>query len=304
MSGEVAVIVASIDAGDTFEPSLSGFLDEVRGIGGVTLVDASRDGTADAAARQFPDLRIVRRPYGGLVPELWQAGLNATDAPLVAFSTATMRPRPGWLASLRDRLESNDAAAVGGPIAPGPALSATDRAIYLHRYVPYLPPIGSGVEPPGENALYRRSKLTGLESLRRRGFWEAAVLQELRARGEYLAMSDAAVLEYLGGSRLVPTLCQRIRHAKLYGAWRAKGAGLSSRLARSAIAPAVPALLLGRIARQLHRRGERLAPWLSAATPLGFLVTAWALGEAIGTLERYEDESNPACFTRPANSTA
>jgi hypothetical protein len=174
----------------------------------------------------------------------------------------------------------------------------------LHRYVSYLPPIGSRVEPPGENALYRRSKLTGLESLRRRGFWEAAVLHELRGRGECLAMSDDAVLEYLGGSRLVPTLCQRIRHARLYGAWRAKGAGFTSRLARSTIAPAVPALLLGRIARHLHQRGERLAPWLSAATPLGVLVTAWAMGEAIGTLEPSEDEPNPACFRHAANSTA
>ncbi|MEO6809172.1 MAG: glycosyltransferase [Isosphaeraceae bacterium] len=284
MSVDVAVIVASVDAGLTFRASLAGFLDEVRGIGDVILVDASRDGTADAAGREFPGLRIMRRPLGDLVPDLWQVGMNATNAPLLAFSTAAMRPRPGWLASLRDRLDANDAAAVGGPIAPGRGLSATDRAIYLHRYVLYLPPMSSHVEPPGENALYRRSNLEGLESLRRRGFWEAAVLRELRLRGDRLAMSDDAVLEFLGGARLVPTLRQRIKHARLYGAWRAKGASLTGRLVRSAIAPAVPALLLGRIGRHLHRRRERLAPWLSAAIPLGSLLTAWALGEAIGTL--------------------
>lgn len=282
MSGAVALIVASVDAGRTFATSLSGFLGEVRGIGDLILVDASRDGTADAAGLRFPGLRVVRRAPGALVPELWKAGLDATDAPLVAFSTAAMRPRPGWLASLRACLESRDAAAAGGPIAPGTGLSATDRAIYLHRYVSYLPPIRSRVEPPGENAIYRRSRLAGLESLRRRGFWEAVVLRELRTLGDPLAMSDNAVLEYLGGSRLVPTLEQRIRHAQLYGAWRAKGAGFPSRLARSAIAPAVPALLLARIARHLNRRGEPLAPWLGAAMPLGSLLTAWALGEAAG----------------------
>src|SRR5436305_4069416 len=114
----VAVVVASIDARRTACASLARFLDEVGPRGEVVLVDASADGTADEAERAFPGLRVLRRPPGRLAPELWRDGLRATDAPLLAFSTAAMLARPGWLAALLDRLEATGAAGVGGAIEP------------------------------------------------------------------------------------------------------------------------------------------------------------------------------------------
>jgi hypothetical protein len=270
----VAVVVAATEPAPAAASSLSRFGDEVRGRGEVILVDGTREGTG----LEMLGVRAIRHEARALAPVLWEVGLEATDAPLVAFSTTAMLPRPGWLSALLDRLDATGAAAVGGPIAPGPGLSALDRAVYLHRFVSYLPPVPEPVAqgPPGDNALYRRDRLRGLEPLWSGGFWEATIHRALHGRGETLAFASGAVVEYRGGSRFAPTLRRRIAHARHFGA------GRDGRLIRTAAAPAVPAVLLARIARTLRRRGQRAGPWLAALPHLGWLLPAWSLGEVAG----------------------
>jgi hypothetical protein len=281
----VSVVLASIDARSTIAASLSRFLDEAGSQGELILVDASRDGTAEEAERSFPRVQVLRRPAGWLAPELWRDGLAAAKAPLVAFSTAQMVPSAGWLAALRGRLETAHAAVVGGPIEPSPRLSANDRALYLLRYVNYLRPLPERgpIEPPGDNALYRRSALAGLEAAWDDGFWEVEIHRRLRARGERLVMASEAAVEFRGGGRLAAAIRQRRSHARHYGATRAGQMGNLQRLARSAAAPAVPAVLLHRIAATLAARGRRLGPWLPALPSLSLLLAAWSVGEATGT---------------------
>jgi hypothetical protein len=281
----VAVVVASIEARTSVEASLGRFLDEAGERDEVILVDASRDGTADVAEAAFPRLRVVRRPAGRLAPELWSDGLRATDAPLVAFSTAQMVPQPGWLTALRSRLESTGAAVAGGPIEPSPWLAPSDRAVYLLRFVNYLRPLPDEdrIDPPGDNALYRRAALEGLESEWEGGFWEAEIHRRLRARGERLVLASGAIVEFQGGGRLSLALRQRRQHARIYGAARAARMGPAQRLARSAAAPVVPAVMLRRIAAALAARGRSFGPWVPALPTLGLLLAAWSVGEAAGT---------------------
>ncbi len=154
----------------------------------------------------LPRVQVLRRPPGRLAPELWRDGLDATDAPLVAFSTAQMVPASGWLSALLDRLDETGAAVVGGPIEPASGLSAADRALYLLRYVNYLRPLpeSGAVEPPGDNALYRRDRLRGLDAVWEDGFWEVEVHRRLRARGERLAMANEAAVEFRRGQSAWP----------------------------------------------------------------------------------------------------
>jgi hypothetical protein len=282
---EIAVVLAAIDARATIEPSLARFVAEAGELAEVIIVDASRDGTAEAAQQLFPSVRVIRRPAGRLAPELWRDGLLATDAPLVAFSTAQMVPASGWLRSLRTRLEASSAAVVGGPIEPSPSLSPSDRALYLLRYVNYLRPLRetADVEPPGDNSLYRRDALRGLESLWDDGFWEVAIHRRLRERGERLAMADDATVTFVGGAQFGESLRQRRAHARHYGAQRASRMGTTERLVRSAAAPVVPPLLLRRIAGALATRRRRFGPWLPALPALSVFLAAWSWGEATGT---------------------
>lgn len=277
----LAVIVAANDARGTVLASLARWRAEADE---VVLADASRDGTAEAAEGAFPDVRVLRAPVGRLAPELWRDGLDATEAPLVAFTTAAMVPKPGWRLAMLDRLDATGAAAVGGPIVPGIRLSATDRALFLLRYARYLPPLDPDdpLGPPGDNAVYRRASLRGLEPVWAGGFWEVEVHRALRARGERLALAPEASVSFLGGSRLVPALRQRLAHARRFGASRAGRMGTIERLARSVASAAVPGVLLGRIGASLRARGEGLGPWLPALPSLSLLLAVWAAGEARG----------------------
>ncbi|AGA30686.1 glycosyltransferase [Singulisphaera acidiphila] len=284
-SSTVSVVLASIEANATIAASLARFLEEVGKQGEVILADASSDGSADRARALFPGLRILRKPPGTLAPELWRDGLNASHSPLVAFSTAQMIPSCGWLESLRGCLESTGAAAVGGPIDPAPRLSAADRAVYLLRYVNYLRPLPKveQFEPPGDNALYRRDALGGLEALWEAGFWEVEIHRRLRERGASLAMASEAAVEFQGGGGLSLALRQRRDHARHYGAARGGRMSWSERLIRSAAAPLVPAILIRRITATLTRRGRGIGPWLSAVPSLSLLLAAWSAGETAGT---------------------
>jgi hypothetical protein len=139
------------------------------------------------------------------------------------------------------------------------------------------------VQPPGDNALYRRDRLMEVESSWLDGFWEVDVHRALLARGETLAMSDRAVVAFLGGVGLGSMARQRFRHGRRYGLGRSGDLGIVARWARVAGAPVVPPLLCGRAFRALRGRGMAMGPWLPALAPLIWLATAWAIGEAVGT---------------------
>lgn len=279
----MVVVLAAIDAKATVRACLDRWLAEVECHGDLIVVDASRDGTADAVESGFPGVRVLRRPPGRLAPELWRDGLRATDARLVAFSTTQMVPTTGWRRALLDRFDETGAAVVGGPIEPAPGLSARDRAAYLLRYVNYLRPLDPArVEPPGDNAAYRRDRLEGLESLWEDGFWEVEVHRALRARGDRLTMAEGAVTSFGGGTCMASLLRRRYAHGCRYGEGRARRSGRTGRMARIVAAPAIPLVLLRRIAATLAARGQALRPWLPALPYLLPLLAAWSLGEACG----------------------
>lgn len=293
------MVIARTDPTPDAEVSLARFAEEVGVLGEVVLVDSSGTEPRGLGA----NVRVLRRPKGRLAPELWRDGLLSTATPLVAFSTAQMIPRPGWLRFLIDGLQSSGAAGVGGPIEPGPDLSTVDRAVALLRYSSYFPPLAnpSGrarqggsptirgtatknhAAPPGDNALYRRDRLMEVATSWLGGFWEVEVHRALRDRGETLAMAREAVVTFVGGCGLGSMIAQRWAHAHRYGVGRSRPLGTMARLARIAVGPMIPPLLLTRAIARLGARGMAMAPWLSAVPSLAILSTVWAMGEAVGT---------------------
>ncbi len=276
------VVLAAMEGGPILEASLSAFAAEVAGAGDLIVVDGSRDGIS------VPDdsrIRLIRRP-DRLAPELWGIGLESSVAEFVAFSTTQMVPRRGWLAGLVEEVQSRGLAGVGGPIAAGPGLSRVDRALYLMRFASYAPPVpdSSTFDPPGDNALYRRSALEAVRDSWREGFWEIEVHRSLRSLGVRLGSAPGALVEFLGGASRSRAIAHRVAHARRFGAWRGRGDSLVANLARTATAPAVPAVLLARIARSLSLREEPIGPWLGALPDLSLFLTAWSMGEAAGRL--------------------
>ncbi|MGE3818694.1 MAG: glycosyltransferase [Isosphaeraceae bacterium] len=283
----VAIVLASIGGARSLGPCLSAFARELAGRGEIVVVDASPDGPPDLGSRTArTPWRLLHRDPDWLAPELWADGIDATDAPLVVLSTTQTSPQSGWLDTLLDRLARTDAAAVGGPIDAAEGLSPFDRALYLQRYANYRSPlpVDRPIDPPGDNVIYRRDRLTGLEPLWAAGFWEIEIHRRLRERGESLVMAPEAILRFQGGSPRIRTLIQRFSHARKYGSDRTRDLNRAGRLVSAARAPLVPPLLASRCLRALRAREESIVPWSTSFPALALILGAWASGEAWGTL--------------------
>jgi glycosyltransferase involved in cell wall biosynthesis len=82
----------------------------------VVVDDASPDATADIAERA--GVRVVRLPTQSGPAAARNAGTDASEAPLIAFTDADCEPTAGWLGALVRAL--GDADLVTGPVIPDP----------------------------------------------------------------------------------------------------------------------------------------------------------------------------------------
>ncbi len=190
------------------------------------------------------DVRVLRRPPGRLAPELWRDGLDATDAPLVAFSTAADGPgrrlaRGPARPARRDRRGGGRRAdrAGGRACRPATGRSTCSGTSTTSAPCPTRPRSSRRATTPSIAA----TACGGLEACWERGFWEAEVHRALRDRGERLAMADEAAVAFRGG--MPPGADAPAAPAPTRGATAPAGrAGWArrQRLARSAAAPAGP----------------------------------------------------------------
>ena len=119
---DACVIVPAHNAEATLVRTLDALEPQVRACGAdlVVVDNGSTDGTAALVARR--GIRMVRRDGSGGPAAARNAGIDATTAPLIAFTDADCEPAPGWLRALLDAL--GDADLVTGPVAPDPRATA------------------------------------------------------------------------------------------------------------------------------------------------------------------------------------
>ncbi len=134
------------------------------------IVDnSSTDDTAEVARsvaeRHSGRVRVVVEEQIGLSAAR-NAGVAATDAPIVAFIDDDAFPEPGWLTAILRGFRRPDVMCVGGPVAP--LIEGELPSWFRGRFLPYLTvwDLGDGeIElvyneyPRGANIAYRRSGL-------------------------------------------------------------------------------------------------------------------------------------------------
>jgi hypothetical protein len=223
---------------------------------------------------------------GGLVPELWTAGLDAARGELVGLLVSTVVPDPDWVERTLE-LHAGGAAGVGGPIQPGTGLGAVDWAVYFTRYAAYELPL---VEPeqldvPGDNASYRAGVLGRYRDLYADGFWEPFVHQALRADGHELQVHPERITRFRSGARAGAFGKQRYAHGRHHGAMRSRGLGRPTILVASLTAPAVPLVMALRAARAVFGRRRHRLRFLAVAPLVWWFYCWWAAGELAGRLD-------------------
>jgi hypothetical protein len=167
-------------------------------------------------------------------------------------------------------------------VALKPGAAAFDWGLYFSEFAAFAPPLPEGPSPQlsGANLSYKRAALDGSRDLMDQGFWEAALHERWRSRGEPLWLSRAAVVFHNGMTR-ADAIRMRFQYGRSYAADRFRGRAMAA--AYACLCPLLPALLTARAARHAARAG--LVARFAAGLPwLAVLNTAWACGEMAGYL--------------------
>jgi len=240
-----------------------------------------------ALAPRHPGVRMVSNEGQRTPLELASRALRESPGDVVLLTEDHCVPSPHWVRNLARALPEG-APAVGGTIEVASDASPTDFAFYFVDFFRYAPPVRGGSSPTLTvcNVAYRRADLEAIADQWRDFFHETAVNDALRARHGPLALVPDAPVRMRRHVRLGDALYERYAFGRLFGCTRLAFASGPRRLLYTALAPALPALLLARMAgKALPSPGLR-GPFLRALPALAGMVLTWSWGEWLGYLTR------------------
>lgn len=252
------------------------------------------DGIEDARKR-FPDavfipvadLHLSSEGVGGREHHdvLRARGMTAARGDVIGLLEDHARPDEQWCANVV-AAHREGYAAIGGAIENG-VDRALNWAVYYCDFGRYQNPLPSGESSfaSDANVTYKRSALEPIRATWERSFREIVVNGALMSRGEKVAL-DPTIVVYQNRQhlRLGPALRERFVWGRSYATTRSVLLRDSARLVYAALSPALPGILLLRMAMTAWKRRRHFRKFLRALPLTVALVMVWSLGEAVGYL--------------------
>ena len=228
---DVAIIVPTLRRPESLERALRSLFQQTGvddRVAGIVVVDNDPQGSASTlteALRAFSPWPVIYRhaPIPG-VATARNAGLSATDAPLIAFLDDDEAASPGWLSALLKAREESGADAVFGPITGRAPDAETWLRPYLERFFGREGPERTGlIDEPygcGNSLMLRATALPGDAPFNvaadQAGGEDDALFAALAARGGRFGWAaDARVEEFAPAHRA--TLKYALARAFAYG---------------------------------------------------------------------------------------
>lgn len=240
-----------------------------------------------AMAPERPDVRFVANAGQRTPLELAARAVSEASGDLILLTEDHCVPAPGWVRAMADA-QAEGRAVVGGTVEPLPGTTDADWAFYLVDYYRYMPPVPEGPSPTLTvcNASYRADRLAAVADVWREIFHETAINDALRARFGTLWLRPDARVAMRRHVRFRDALYERYAFGRLFGCTRLAFQPGWRRGYYVALAPVLPLLLLGRMAKASLRSGANARRYLRALPFTTALVLAWSWGEWLGYLTR------------------
>ncbi|HEX7251294.1 MAG TPA: glycosyltransferase, partial [Thermoanaerobaculia bacterium] len=275
---DLSVIVPVSDGCFRAGDALAAVRQSVEGIAAeIIVVDGSRDGSGAAIPKQFP-FRSISDTVGANAARLRARGVAAAGGRIVALLEPWTLPDRDWARSIIEEHDKNEAdTVIGGPVLYDGPDEARAWAEFFFEYGAFLPPFEGEVEELAvNNVSYSAELLQRMRPFWEDGFWKHFLHRELRSRGVRFRAAPRAPVCHARPVAFSQFLRERFHHGRAYAARRGGPA------ARALLAPLLPILLTGRLARRVRRK-TGIKGRLRRALPGLFLAHgAWALGEAVG----------------------
>ena len=280
---DVSVVIASRAGGTALLDTVAAFVDATAGGAEIVVSECARDDCAARIRERWPAVRLVRLDEGSTIPQLRAAGIRSASSPIVALTSESCVPAPGWFAALRRAHESRPDA-VGGAIENGSADRLIDWAVFFCEYGRYMTPLPP--EPrtdlPGHNVSYSRGALAAIDDLISRGTWEPLWHWRLAGRGARLVRDGALVVVLRKRYTLSGFVRERFDYGRSFASQRVADASAARRALFTVGCLALPLVVLARILRDVLPRRRHLLQLLLALPYLAIFACVWAAGEALG----------------------
>jgi glycosyltransferase involved in cell wall biosynthesis len=252
----------------------------------IVIVDRCRNGTAEHIRTRFPEVKLVRvaPPIG--IPEMRSIGLSQATGDIIAFTEDHCIAPEDWCEKIIKAHQQSGYQAIGGAIENGSVARIRDWAAYLCEYSGLMPPLPSGEVDSiaGNNASYARTILESVNESVKRDCWEFFLQEELKARGVKFLSAPEIVLAHKKEFDVLYFVAQRFHYSRSFAAMRAARVSGFRRVYYVITTPALPFLLLWRIASQVTSKRRHYKEFILSLPLLLLYGVSYAFGEFIGYL--------------------
>lgn len=237
---------------------------------------------------QYPWARLVRCPAPVTLAELRARGIGCAAGQIIAFTEDHCIPAADWCAALVNAHATLGAGAIGGAVDNGATRRLIDWAVYWCEYSPFASPLvaepaaGLAAGLAAANVSYKRAALAQAGALDAAAYHEGEVHARLAAAGDP-PWCDPRLRVWHKKHFTLRSYCrERFAYSRWYAGQRRATLPWLHRLLYLAATPALPFLLLRRLARRTQGRPEDRRRFVRALPYLLLFVSVWALGEAVG----------------------
>lgn len=254
----------------------------------IIVADRINDDVTARIEREFAEVRLLPLPAAASLPQLRTAALRVARGRYIVVTEDHCIPCLSWLNDFAIAFANWPAAAAhGGAVQNGETTTTLDWATYLCEYAEFAPPFEehgqAKVKVPGMNIAYRKDTLNAAscEQLEN-GFWESTLHPQLDAAAQRIRACLGAVVTHRKRIPLAMFAQQRFWYSRYFAGTRWQPAARLSRAIAAALTPALPVLLLTRIATAAWRRPTLRRPLLRSLPLLTGFVLVAAAGELVG----------------------
>ncbi|MCE9594278.1 MAG: glycosyltransferase [Planctomycetes bacterium] len=246
----------------------------------------------DEIAKRFPKVRFVSNAGQRNPLELASRALKEASGEVLLLTEDHCIARPDWVKTLVKAHETPGRSVIGGVVEIADGATATDWAFYFVDFFRYARPAPRGGSPTLTvcNVSYKKEQLAAIRDVWDVYFHETAINDALRTKfGELVLEPDAEVT--MGRHvEFGHAVYERYAFGRLFGCTRLLFVP-GKRLFYCLFAPALPLMLLGRMAQKAFRSPRLTRDFLRSLFPLTTMVLWWSWGEWLGYVTKKHPKS-------------
>lgn len=283
-SPQVSVVIASIVGAPFIDDCLASvFAQKNAPEFEVIVVDCRGPENVSRLSKRFPEARFIQLQKRETVPQLRRIGVEQARGQIVAVIEEHCLAAENWLAALSAAFTS-DYVVVGGPVDFRQDSRLRDWITYFVEYNSYLPPWADGdtLNVGSANAAYRRETLLSNLPVLNDGYWEATLHPKLLAGGRKFRSVPSMIVYHRGPFDYLYYLRQRYLFSRAFSGARRPTISAAQRTFYLLAAPAIPFLLLSRIASRVFARKCYPNKFLLSLPLLIPAMTSYVAGEWMG----------------------